>query len=123
MFLDSSVRSTRTIVLRPAPICSRSATMRSSTSASRDRAPQEVAVRAQRVHRDVRLVRRPAGYAVPQPAPPLAGRRERLVSSSSVAVTESVNAYAQRRVRKPSRSAPSMPRSSRAAMSSGSIRK
>ncbi|CAM5607856.1 hypothetical protein SVIOM74S_04771 [Streptomyces violarus] len=100
MFFDSSVRSTRTMVRRPSPISPRSAAIRSSTSASCDR------------------LRRKSASA-PRPCTPIRVPPSPPANCSAHAV----NASAQRCVRKPSRSAPSMPRSTCPATSSGSIRK
>ncbi len=105
MFLDSSVRSTRTIVLRAlpsgaAPISSFSAAIRSVTSASRERARRKSASAPS-----------PCTPTRVPPSPP--ANRSQHASKAS----------AHRRVRKPSRSAPSMPRSTCPATSSGSIRK
>ncbi|CAM5545638.1 hypothetical protein SCANM63S_07119 [Streptomyces canarius] len=102
MFLDSSVRSTRTIVFRSAPISARSAAIRSSTSGS-----------------CARLRRKSA--SAPSPCTPI--RVPEGIPGPSTAWQQSVNASAHRRVRNAARSAPRMPPSSSAAMSSGRSRK
>ena len=107
MFFDSSVRSTRTIVLRSGADLVAQRRHPLGDVRPVGALAQEVRVRAEPVHAD----------------PVWPWRRVAVRRPRADVAQHAVKASAQRRVRKPSRSAPSMPRSTCSAMSSGSSRK